>query len=68
MPNPRYAITTNDGANILVTATGHNGIESITFETGFSNYTWLNKVVAVGKIAVTSDGKAITIDVWQASA
>ena len=62
-PDALYVMQTADGGTVLVTGKGHVPHETVLFETGSEQYSWLNKVVAVGR--AKQAGGAVNIDVFQ---
>lgn len=64
----RYILTTVDGANISALVSGPRQSSGytyshVTFETGSSNYYWLNDLVAVG-ISITN-GDSVLLKTWR---
>lgn len=66
----RLHLVTDDGADVLVHYTGRSDIEaghittSVLFDTGDARYTWLNRVMAVGRGTTDLAAGQVSYDVF----
>ncbi|KAF3012577.1 hypothetical protein G7054_g7810 [Neopestalotiopsis clavispora] len=62
-PDAKIVLTTDDGANILMSGRGRSPWIAYDFETGSEKYAWMNSVVGIGRIQVGDNN--LTTDVFQ---